>query len=57
MNSLFEKFALDLLNFNKVDDRKTENKERDQFMLLCFKIFIIMILVSILFLLIQKYKC
>ena len=42
MNQILEKLALDLINFNKIDERKNKNKKRDHFMYSCFKIFIIL---------------
>ncbi len=54
MNQILEKLALDLINFNKIDERKNKNKKRDHFMYSCFKIFIIILIITIIYLLICK---
>ena len=54
MNKTLERFAIDLIQFNKIDERSKNNKQKDYFMVMCFKIFIISLILSILYLLICK---
>ncbi len=57
MGDKLEKLVIDLINFNQKDERNNENIQKDRFMILCFKIFIISLLVTIIALFIHKYIC
>lgn len=54
MKDTLEKFALDVMKFNKYDERKENNKERDKFMIMSFKIFISVLILTIVYLVICK---
>ena len=54
MNNMLERFAIDLVQFNKIDERSKNNKQKDYFMIMCFKIFIITLILSILYLFLGK---
>ena len=54
MNKQLEKLAIDLIKFNKIDERSNHNKGKDMFMVMCFKIFIIAMVLTILYLLTGK---
>ena len=54
MNKALEKLALDLIQFNKIDERSNHNQKRDHFMIMCFKVFIVAIVLTILYLLAGK---
>ena len=51
---MLERFAIDLIQFNKIDERSKNNKQKDYFMVMCFKIFMITLILSILYLFIGK---
>ena len=51
---MLERFAIDLVQFNKIDERSKNNKQKDYFMIMCFKIFIITLILSILYLFLGK---
>lgn len=51
INSLFS----DIKKYDKIDERKKNNQFRDYFMILCFKIFIISIVLSTSYILIGKH--
>lgn len=57
MYNLIEKLAIDLIQFNKIDERSKKNKEKDRFMVMCFKIFMIALILSILYLFVGKCVC
>lgn len=57
MYELIEKFAIDLIQFNKIDERSKKNKQKDNFMIMCFKIFMIALTLSILYLFVGKCIC
>lgn len=54
MNKMLERFAIDLIQFNKIDERSKNNKQKDRFMVMCFKIFMITLILSILYLFVGK---
>ena len=51
---MLERFAIDLIQFNKIDERSKNNKQKDYFMVMCFKIFMITLILSILYLFVGK---
>lgn len=54
MNKMLERFAIDLIQFNKIDERSKNNKQKDYFMVMCFKIFMVTMILSILYLFVCK---
>lgn len=54
MNKIFENISLDIVNYDKHDEQFSNNNKRDNFMKWCFKIFIVVLISSILFFLCSK---
>tara|TARA_B100001094_G_scaffold287975_1_gene303858 strand:- start:8476 stop:8682 length:207 start_codon:yes stop_codon:yes gene_type:complete len=56
MYQWIENLGIDLLQYNKIDKRKNKNKTRDYFMFLCFKVFVIAFILTIIYFYIDKYN-